>query len=184
MTFPAGTPLNAFFAWNEAQWRLDRRYTIACDLFYLYRQFGGDGAGIPICVSHIAIRSGHSVAVSGRTSSSRLPGSQRPGRSRPSMADAPVVAAAHRVVTSLLASTGSAEPDIHAAVFAAFEELSRFVDLAALARPRPRRINAPSVAGAAQDPCHQAERPLATSSRRSGLRRRSAGTTPPTRSPC
>jgi ADP-heptose:LPS heptosyltransferase len=57
----------------------------------------------------------------------------------PGLHDAPAVAAARRVVTSLLASIGSAEPDTHAAVFHAFEELSRFVDLVALARPRPRR---------------------------------------------
>ena len=52
---PAGTPLNAFFAWNEARWSKDRRYTIARDLFYLYRQFADDEEGMHICVSHIAI---------------------------------------------------------------------------------------------------------------------------------
>jgi ADP-heptose:LPS heptosyltransferase len=59
----------------------------------------------------------------------------------PGLHDAAVVAA-HRVVTSLLASIGSAEPEIHAAVFNAYEKLSRFVDLGALARLRPCRINA------------------------------------------
>ena len=29
--FPADTPLNAFFAWNEAAWRRDRRYLLAHD---------------------------------------------------------------------------------------------------------------------------------------------------------
>jgi ADP-heptose:LPS heptosyltransferase len=136
--FPAGTPLNAFFAWNEAQWRPDRRYTIACDIFYLYRRFGGDGAGIPICVSHIAIR----PVIRWRFRSHVLLSATGLAAVREissSLGDAPVVASARRVLTSLLASTGSAEPDIHAAVFAAFEEFSRFVDLAALARPRPRR---------------------------------------------
>ena len=54
--FPAGTPLNAFFAWNEARRRRDRRYTIACDLLYLYRRFETHEAGLTVCVSHIAIR--------------------------------------------------------------------------------------------------------------------------------
>jgi ADP-heptose:LPS heptosyltransferase len=136
--FPAGTPLNAFFAWNEARWRQDRRYTIACDLFYLYRRFGGNGAGIPICASHIAIR----PVIRWRFRSRVLLSTAGLAEAReisPSLGDAPVVASARRVLTSLLASTGSAEPDLHAAVFTAFEELSRFVDLAALARPRPRR---------------------------------------------
>src|SRR6516165_2828791 len=54
--FPASTPLNAFFAWNEARWRRDRRYTIARDLSYLYRRFKADETGFTVCVSHIAIR--------------------------------------------------------------------------------------------------------------------------------
>jgi len=29
--FPPGTPLHHFFAWNEAAWRPDRRYRLACD---------------------------------------------------------------------------------------------------------------------------------------------------------
>jgi ADP-heptose:LPS heptosyltransferase len=53
-----------------------------------------------------------------------------------------VVASARHLVTSLLASIGSAERSAHAAVFGAFEELSRFVDLGALAESRPRRIGA------------------------------------------
>src|SRR6266446_4226006 len=140
--FPAGTPLNAFFVWNEAQWRPDRRYTIACDLFNLYRQFGGDGAGISVCVSHIAIR----PVIRWRFRSHVLLSTAGLAAAReisPSLGDAPVVASARRVVTSLLASTGSTEPDLHAAVFVAFEELARFVDLTALARPRPRCTKPP-----------------------------------------
>src|SRR6267143_5922380 len=137
--FPAGTPLNAFFAWNEARWRRDRRYTIACDLVSLDRRFAGDEKGIPICVSHIAIRpvsrwrfrSHVLLSAAGLAAAREI---------SPSLGDAPVVASARRVVTSLLASTGSTEPDLHAAVFVAFEEFSRFVDLAALARSRPRRV--------------------------------------------
>jgi ADP-heptose:LPS heptosyltransferase len=139
--FPAGTPLNAFFAWNEARWRRDRRYTIACDLFSLYRRFGGDEEGIPICVSHIAIQ----PVIRWRFRSHILLSAVGLAARRkmwPGPLDAAVIAAAHRLIASLLASIGSAEPDIHAAVFDAFEELSRFVDLGALAKPRPRRINA------------------------------------------
>jgi ADP-heptose:LPS heptosyltransferase len=140
--FPAGTPLNAFFIWNEAQWRPDRRYTIACDLLCLYRQFGGDGAGIPICVSHIAVR----PVIRWRFRSHVLLSTAGLAAARkisPSLGNAPVVAAARRVVTSLLASIGATEPDLHAAVFMAFEEVARFVDLAALAGPRPRSTTPP-----------------------------------------
>jgi ADP-heptose:LPS heptosyltransferase len=138
--FPAGTPLNAFFAWNEARWRRDRRYTIACDLFSLYRRFGGDEEGIPICVSHIAVQ----PVIRWRWRSHILlsaVGLAARRKMSPGLYDAAVFAA-HRLVTSLLASIGSAEPKIHAAVFNAYEELSRFVDLGALARLRPCRINA------------------------------------------
>ncbi|MBO0738915.1 MAG: glycosyltransferase family 9 protein [Alphaproteobacteria bacterium] len=50
---------------------------------------------------------------------------------------------AQRVVESLLASIGAIDPEKHAAVFKAFEELSRVVDLAALAARRPRRRTPP-----------------------------------------
>ncbi|TMJ50332.1 MAG: hypothetical protein E6G90_11325 [Alphaproteobacteria bacterium] len=154
--FPAGTPLNAFFIWNEVQWRPDRRYTIACDLFYLYRQFGGDGAGIAICVSHIAVRpvirwrfrSHVLISTAGLAAARRI---------SPSLGDAPVVASARRVVTSLLASIGSTEPDLHAAVFKAFEEVVRRSRGPGETEAAPHYT--PSVAGAAQDPCYQAERP-------------------------
>lgn len=44
--FPAGTPLNRFFAWNEARrWR-DRRYRIACDLYRLMAPYAEDEAAI------------------------------------------------------------------------------------------------------------------------------------------
>src|SRR4029077_15221242 len=137
--FPAGTPLNAFFAWNEARWRRDRRYTIACDLFSLYRRFGGDEEGIPICVSHIAIQ----PVIRWRFRSHILLSAVGLAARRkmwPGPLDAAVIAAAHRLVASLLASIGSAEPDIHAAVFDSFEGLSRFVGLGAPAKPRARRL--------------------------------------------
>ncbi len=140
--FPAGTPLNAFFAWNEARWRRDRRYTIACDLCYLYRRFGEDDESVRICVSHVAVRP--VLRWRFRRLVSLLSGEVATARqTSPDLRDAPSAASAHRLVTSLLASIGSAKPDIHAAVFEAFEELSRLVDLTALARHRPRRIDPP-----------------------------------------
>jgi ADP-heptose:LPS heptosyltransferase len=140
--FPAGTPLNAFFAWNEARWKRDRRYTIACDLSYLYRRFNGDGGGIDICISHLAIR----PVIRWRFRSLVLLSSVGLASARqmlPGLRDPPVAAAAQRVIASLLASIGAEELDRHAAVFEAFEEFSRFVDLEALAGPRPRRITPP-----------------------------------------
>jgi len=137
--FPAGTPLNAFFAWNEARWKQDRRYTIACDLSYLYRRLNGDSGAVTVCVSHLAIR----PVMRWRFRSLVLLSSTGLATAKqmlPGLRDTPVVAAAHRVVESLLASIGAVELNPHAAVFKAFEELSRFVDLKALAGPRPRRV--------------------------------------------
>jgi ADP-heptose:LPS heptosyltransferase len=137
--FPAGTPLNAFFAWNEARWRRDRRYTIACDLSYLYRRFKADEAGLAICVSHIAIRpviqrrSRTKILLSPNALTTATGGQRGCG-------DTPAVALAHRVVARLLASIGAVELERHAAVFQAFEELSDVIDLDALAARRPRII--------------------------------------------
>jgi ADP-heptose:LPS heptosyltransferase len=137
--FPAGTPLNAFFAWNEVRWRRDRRYTIACDLFYLYWRFNADGAGAAICAYHIAIRPVIRLRFRSRglVSSSELACAMT---MPPSYRDTSVIASARRVVESLLASIGAADVEKHAALFKAFEELSQFVDLDALAARRPRRI--------------------------------------------
>ena len=134
--FPAGTPLNAFCAWNEPRWRRDRRYTIACDLFYLYHRFNTDGAGIDVCVSHIAIRPVIRWRLRPRIvlSPAGLATAMRSG-----VLASPAVGPAHRVIESLLASIGTIELEKHAAVFKAFEELARFVDLKALAARRPRR---------------------------------------------
>jgi ADP-heptose:LPS heptosyltransferase len=139
--FPPGTPLNAFFAWNEARRRRDRRYTIACDLWTLYRQLDADGIAAAVCVCHLAIRPvirwrSSSCIFLSSTALSRAAGLSEDSR------EAPVVAAADRLVQSLLASTSTTEADKHAAVFEAFEELSRFVDLQALAARRPRRVAA------------------------------------------
>ena len=140
--FPSGTPLNAFFAWNEARRRRDRRYTIACDLSFLYRRSETDEAGLTVCVSHIAVhpvirwrfRSWLLLSSAGLATASGM---------RRNSCDTPAVAAAHRVVESLLAASGAVELEKHAAVFKAFEELSDFVDLDALAARRPRLVARP-----------------------------------------
>ena len=140
--FPSGTPLNAFFAWNEARRRRDRRYTIACDLSFLYRRSETDETGLTVCVSHIAVhpvirwrfRSWLLLSSAGLATASGM---------RRNSCDTPAVAAAHRVVESLLAASDTVELEKHAAVFKAFEELSDFVDLDALAARRPRLVARP-----------------------------------------
>lgn len=144
--FPAGTPLNAFFAWNEARWKQDRRYTIACDICFLHGRFNRDETGTTICVSHIAIRPVVRWRFRSRVflSSAALAGA----RALPAdLLDTPLVASARQVVRSLLASIGATELERHAAVFSAFEELAQFVDLAALAARRPRRVTPPRRSG-------------------------------------
>src|SRR5205823_3850729 len=104
--------------------------------------FTGDNDGIDICVSHIAIhpvirwrfRSRIVLSSAGIATATQI---------LPGLRDTPAVAAAHRVVESLLASIGAVELDRHAAVFKAFEELSRFVDLEALAGRRLCRAPPP-----------------------------------------
>jgi ADP-heptose:LPS heptosyltransferase len=92
--FPAGTPLNHFFAWNERAWHRDRRYLVARDPDRLSTALGKGGS-------------------------------------------APAITAAITVVERLTAAIGSTDLNAHAALFAAFEELSREVDLDALLRRRP-----------------------------------------------
>jgi ADP-heptose:LPS heptosyltransferase len=140
--FPPGTPLHAFFGWNEARWRKDRRYTIARDLYHLYRRFHADGAGAMVCVSHLAARAVFQWRFrSGILISSVGLATAMGTRSGP--LDSAAVLPAHQLVESLLASIGSVELKKHAAVFKAFEELSRFVDLDALAARRPHRVPPP-----------------------------------------
>src|SRR5208282_1008231 len=57
----------------------------------------------------------------------------------------PAVAAARDLVAALAAAAGNAAIAAHAAVFRAFEALAAHVDLAALARLRPRRRRAPKL---------------------------------------
>ena len=140
--FPAGSPLNAFFAWNEARWLRDRRYTIARDLSYLYRRFKADEARLAVCVCHIAIRPVIRWRVRSQILLSSAGLAQAMGMPR-GCRDTPAVASARRLVGSLLASIGATELEKHAAVFKAFEELSELVDLDALAALRPRLVARP-----------------------------------------
>jgi ADP-heptose:LPS heptosyltransferase len=65
----------------------------------------------------------------------------------PDSCEAPAAAAARRLVESLLASIDAIETEKQAAVFEAFEELSQFVDLGALAARRPRVVVAAPLRG-------------------------------------
>jgi len=133
--FPIATPLNAFFAWNEARYVRDRRYIIARDIYHLVQSFNGD---VEICLTHllsqpmIRWRFGQRVVVSAtrvRAARGFLEGRQ----------GSPPMAAARRLVDTLLASVGTADLAKHAAVFQAFEDLAGYVDLEALAKLRPGR---------------------------------------------
>jgi ADP-heptose:LPS heptosyltransferase len=136
--FPTGTPLRAFFTWNERRRRPDRRYTIACDLYHLYRRFNEDHGGIAACVSHLAARP--LIRRRSRSPIVALPEETGIVAERPEPQILAAVAAAKRLVGALLASIGQTEPAKHAALFEAFEELSRHIDLDALAARRPRRV--------------------------------------------
>jgi ADP-heptose:LPS heptosyltransferase len=144
--FPAGTPLNAFFAWNESRWRQDRRCTIARDLSSLYRRFSADDTGFAVCVSHIAIRPVirwrflSQILLSPSALAAAI-GMERTG------CDTAVVASARRLIQSLLASIGAIDLEKHAAVFKAFEEYAELIDLGALAARRPRLIAHPPPPG-------------------------------------
>jgi ADP-heptose:LPS heptosyltransferase len=129
--FPPATPLNAFFAWNEARYLRDRRYIIACDIHGLLREFGETD----ICLAHLACRPiirwrlGQLIGVA----ATNLQGVRDlVERCRHS----PTVAAAGRLVHSLIASIGAEDAAVHAEVFQAFEELGKRIDLDKVARLR------------------------------------------------
>ena len=122
--FPDATPLNAFFAWNEARRDTDRRYRILCRLQRLMDGFGSDS-----CLAYLA----------GERRAPRRAGAGR----APLFADGtrlPVIAAARQVIDALRAAVGASDPARHAAVFRAFEELAEHVDVDALARRRRQRV--------------------------------------------
>lgn len=133
--FPADTPLNAFFTWNEAHYLRDRRYVIARDIHSLLQRFEGEP---DVCLAHLACRpliswrSGQRIGVS--------PTSVRAARELVERCRcSSAVAAASRLVFSLKASIGAVDPALHAAVFQAFEDLARHVDLDRVARLRLSR---------------------------------------------
>jgi ADP-heptose:LPS heptosyltransferase len=141
--FPAGTPLNAFFAWNESRWRQDRRYTIARDLSSLYRRFNADDTGLAVCVSHIAIRPVIRWRFLSQIMLSRSALAAAIGMGRTGC-DTAVAASARRLIQSLLASIGAVDLEKHAAVFGAFEKYAELIDLDALAARRPRLVAHPA----------------------------------------
>jgi ADP-heptose:LPS heptosyltransferase len=130
--FPAGTPLNRFFAWNERAWHRDRRYTVACDLYRLITALGDTGAARALAVAHLVRRP---VVIARRRQRVRV--AQAASLDGPDVA-ASAIAAARRTVDRLTAAVGSADIAAHAAVFVAFEQLAAEIDLDALARRRPR----------------------------------------------
>jgi ADP-heptose:LPS heptosyltransferase len=139
--FPVGTPLNAFFAWNEARLVRDRRYIVARDIHRLLRRFDGD---IELCVSHLVSR----PIIWGHWSERLIVPTGRIRAARGGMGqslDPATIAAARCLVDSLLASIGTDDIDAHAAVFTAFENLANHVNLDALARWRPRRTRVRAV---------------------------------------
>lgn len=130
--FPEGTPLNAFCAWNEARFERDRRHAVASDIFWLLHRTGGD---TEICVAHLAWR----PLILQRFGRRRLASETRLRAARGFVQNfprLPAVAAARQLMESLSGSLGTHDTALHAAVFHAFEELSRYIDLKALARLR------------------------------------------------
>lgn len=106
----------------------DRRYIIACDIYRLLQRLDG---GTEICLAHLV---GRPV----------IRGLGAPRRSADRCRGSPAVVAAQSLIDSLLAAIGAQEAARHAAVFRAFEDLARHVDLDAVARLHPRRKRDPS----------------------------------------
>jgi ADP-heptose:LPS heptosyltransferase len=131
--FPAATPLNAFFAWNEARYLRDRRYIIACDVYRLLQDFDGE---TELCVAHLTCRPVIRRRFGRRILVPPIYLGEARGLARKHRGT-PAVAAARRLVHSLADSIGKGETALHAAVFQAFEDLARHVDLTSLAQLRP-----------------------------------------------
>ena len=133
--FPADTPLNAFFAWNEARYLRDRRYIIARDIHKLLKRFEGQ---TEVCLAHLACQ-----PFIRRRFGQRIGPSLTSLRAARELVEhcrhSPAVMAASRLVYSLTASIGEVDPALHAAVFRAFEDLAIEVDLDSVARLRRYR---------------------------------------------
>ncbi len=154
--FPAGTPLNHFFQWNEKSWSPDRRYVVACDLYRLLTAFGTDAAAAAKAVAHLALR----PMIFARRKDQILVADEAvplAGSDSDMIGDA-AVRAAEQTVERLVASLGSSDSSVHAGVFAAFEELAE--------QDRPRCLGAAAAtaetraapAAAAANPDYSAER--------------------------
>ena len=136
IAFPEATPLNAFFAWNEARSTKDRRYIVACDIARLLHGFEQN-----LCIAHLAgqpldlRRSGERILIAPAATA----------RARQFIAESAASAAAQRVIDALQAAIGSLDTARHASVFAAFEALAGHVDLDALARLRPQPKSATTI---------------------------------------
>jgi ADP-heptose:LPS heptosyltransferase len=127
--FPTGTPLNHFFAWNEHRRRRDRRYIVACDLHRLLGALGDSETARALAMAHLSTvpviiaRRGQRLLIRNDDVAARR--------------DGPAAVAARQLVERLIAGIGSADIEAHAALFAAFENLARQIDIGALARRRP-----------------------------------------------
>jgi ADP-heptose:LPS heptosyltransferase len=136
--FPAGTPLHAFFAWNEARLIRDRRFVVACDIHRLLARFGAGAKARMICVAHLAARPvilwrlRQWMPLSAGAQKAAIAALQGRG-------DDPAAMAARQLVDSLSAGIGSDDLATHAAFFRACEALEAIIDLDALARLHPRR---------------------------------------------
>ena len=130
--FPADTPLNAFFAWNEARYLRDRRYVIARDIHRLLQRFEGE---TEVCLAHLACRPIISWRLGQRIGVS-LANLRAAHELFEQCRHSSAVAAARRLVCSLTASIGAADVALHATVFRAFEDLASQVDLDRVARFR------------------------------------------------
>jgi ADP-heptose:LPS heptosyltransferase len=134
--FPAGTPLNHFFAWNEKAWLRDRRYVIACDLYRLLTALGNDADAQAKAVAHLALQP---VIIARRGQRLLIPNEALPmAQTHNGKIRGRAVIAARQTVKRLIASIGSSDIDTHTALFTAFEQLSGDIDLDALARRRPK----------------------------------------------
>lgn len=134
---PAATPFGAFLAWNEARWRRDRRYVIACDILALLDHYGLE-IGRAVAIAHLAV-----APVIRARWRGRMILSARRARAVAAPAAAPAADAAGRLVDALVASVAAADTPTHAALFRVFEELAAYVDLDALASWRPRHRAVP-----------------------------------------
>ncbi len=133
--FPATTPLNAFFVWNELRYVRDQRYLIARDIHRLLQRFNGE---VEVCVAQLVSR----LIVRRRAGRRNgVPATRLPTTTAfaAGCRDSPDLTAARRLVDALLASIGSPDTAMHAAVFRAFEDLAEYVGLEDPARWRPRR---------------------------------------------